>query len=296
MAIQIATSNLARSDIYAATRTVVITAPGLAASAEVTVRVTLSGPSTLTAGDRTIHFEVFSDSAFYTIYTKGDWTFNVAAGQGDYYFVKTLGPFIIPLNADLSVSIKSDNSNDTDVAATTALYTTDADYIANLVAATTSPAADSLAERIKAVDDLAGGATGFAAIDTVADAIKVKTDYLPSVTAGAAGGLFIAGTNAQTTITTSLIVGAITLTTPIQANIAGIKTTALPAEAVSGQDAAGFAKFFDVATPVFTCASVNQTGDSYALANGAAGFVAIDTIVDAIKVVTDKVATVLIVK
>jgi len=36
------------------------------------------------------------------------------------------------------------------------------------------------------------------------DAIKTKTDFLPSVTAGNAGGVFIAGTNAATTITTSL--------------------------------------------------------------------------------------------
>ena len=33
---------------------------------------------------------------------------------------------------------------------------------------------------------------------------------------------------------------------------------------------------------------INQTGDNYALANGVAGFVAIDTVVDAIKVVTDQ--------
>tara|TARA_R110000772_G_C13310276_1_gene440143 strand:- start:3819 stop:4661 length:843 start_codon:yes stop_codon:yes gene_type:complete len=52
-------------------------------------------------------------------------------------------------------------------------------------------------------DVLASGATGFAAIDTVVDAIKVKTDFLPSVTAGGAGGVFIAGTNAATTVTTS---------------------------------------------------------------------------------------------
>ena len=51
---------------------------------------------------------------------------------------------------------------------------------------------------------LAAGATGFAAIDTVVDAIKVKTDFLPSVTAGGNGGVFIAGTNAATTITTAL--------------------------------------------------------------------------------------------
>jgi hypothetical protein len=41
-----------------------------------------------------------------------------------------------------------------------------------------------------------------AKVDTAA--IKVKTDYLPSVTAGAAGGLFIAGSNAATSITTAL--------------------------------------------------------------------------------------------
>jgi hypothetical protein len=37
-------------------------------------------------------------------------------------------------------------------------------------------------------------------VDTVVDAIKVKTDYLPSATAGAAGGVFIAGSNAATTV------------------------------------------------------------------------------------------------
>lgn len=43
-----------------------------------------------------------------------------------------------------------------------------------------------------------------AAVDTEVEAIKTKTDFLPSATAGAAGGLFIAGTNAATTITTAL--------------------------------------------------------------------------------------------
>lgn len=39
--------------------------------------------------------------------------------------------------------------------------------------------------------------------DTANQAIKTKTDFLPSATAGAAGGVFIAGTNAATTVTTS---------------------------------------------------------------------------------------------
>lgn len=44
--------------------------------------------------------------------------------------------------------------------------------------------------------------TGLTASDV--GAIKTKTDFLPSVTAGNAGGVFIAGTNAATTITTAL--------------------------------------------------------------------------------------------
>lgn len=42
--------------------------------------------------------------------------------------------------------------------------------------------------------------TNLETVDTVVDSIKVKTDYLPSATAGATGGLFIAGSNAATTV------------------------------------------------------------------------------------------------
>ena len=49
---------------------------------------------------------------------------------------------------------------------------------------------------------------------TLAAAVKTKTDYLPSATAGAANGLFIAGTNAATTITGGL-------TTSITGNLSG---------------------------------------------------------------------------
>jgi len=51
------------------------------------------------------------------------------------------------------------------------------------------------------------GAATTATLDTIKSdtaAVKVKTDFLPSATAGAAGGVFIAGTNAATSITTAL--------------------------------------------------------------------------------------------
>jgi hypothetical protein len=52
-----------------------------------------------------------------------------------------------------------------------------------------------------------------AAVKTDTAAIKTKTDFLPSATAGAAGGVFIAGSNAATSITTALtanVIGNIT--------------------------------------------------------------------------------------
>lgn len=47
-----------------------------------------------------------------------------------------------------------------------------------------------------------GSVTGLTASDV--GAIKTKTDFLPSATAGAAGGVFIAGANAATSVTTAL--------------------------------------------------------------------------------------------
>lgn len=58
-------------------------------------------------------------------------------------------------------------------------------------------------------------AAGYTAPDNASvTAIKNKTDFLPSASAGAAGGVFIAGTNAATTITTGL-------TTNIVGNVSG---------------------------------------------------------------------------
>jgi len=51
--------------------------------------------------------------------------------------------------------------------------------------------------------------TGY--VDTEIGAIKTKTDFLPSATAGAAGGLTIAGSNAATTFATLTSSGALTI-------------------------------------------------------------------------------------
>jgi hypothetical protein len=74
-------------------------------------------------------------------------------------------------------------------------------------------------------------------IDTEVAAIKTKTDFLPSATAGAAGGLFIAGANAATSITTALtanVIGNITgnLSGSVGSVTAGVTLAAAAVQAI----------------------------------------------------------------
>lgn len=88
-------------------------------------------------------------------------------------------------------------------------------------------ASANLDTQLGAIDDF---------LDTEVAAIKTKTDFLPSATAGAAGGLFIAGTNAATSITTALTanitgnlsgsVGSATVVNGLAANVITAAATA----------------------------------------------------------------------
>lgn len=75
-------------------------------------------------------------------------------------------------------------------------------------------------------------------LDTEVAAIKTKTDFLPSATAGANGGVFIAGTNAATTITTSLTT---TFTGNVTGNVGGNVTGSVGSVASGGISEASFA-------------------------------------------------------
>ena len=72
-----------------------------------------------------------------------------------------------------------------------------------------------------------------------------KTNYLPSVTAGAAGGVFIAGVNAATTFTTLTVVGAVTFQSTFTTTGATVMT--------GGQTISGTSNF-------------PQSGDTYGIA------------------------------
>jgi hypothetical protein len=101
-----------------------------------------------------------------------------------------------------------------------------------------SPTGDSINERVKALDILTeASGTGDLA------AIKTKTGYLPSVTAGGAGGVFIAGSNAATSVATAL-------TANITGNVSGSVGSVTTVSDKTGYalSAAGVDAIYDEAT------------------------------------------------
>lgn len=133
-----------------------------------------------------------------------------------------------------------------------------------------------------------------AAVDTEVAAIKVKTDFLPSATAGAVGGLFIAGSNAATTVnftgTLSGSVGSVTgavgsVTGNVGGNVVGSVASVTGAVgSVTGLTAANL----DVAVST-RLATASYTAPDNATITAIAGYV--DTEVAAIKGVVDKLDT-----
>jgi hypothetical protein len=97
---------------------------------------------------------------------------------------------------------------------------------------------------------------------------------LPDAVAGASGGVAIVGSlMTPSAATIASTVGAQAACEAamlarsgadgaIKAGLEAVKGTALPAESVGGRDAAALGKLLDVATPVLTVASVNQTIDN----------------------------------
>lgn len=79
------------------------------------------------------------------------------------------------------------------------------------------------------------------------DGVRAAMTSLPNATAGTSGGLPVLDASLR-----------------VLANLGAILNTTLT-ETVPGYLAAAFKKLLDVATPVFTAASVNQTGDSFGL-------------------------------
>lgn len=102
------------------------------------------------------------------------------------------------------------------ISATGATNLLDADYEIQLVAFDMYTAIAQTGDAYARLGAPAGASVSADVAASKADtaAIKTKTDFLPSVTAGAAGGVFIAGTNAATTVTAGF-------TTTFTGNITG---------------------------------------------------------------------------
>ena len=109
-----------------------------------------------------------------------------SGGTGDNAAIKTKTDFLPSATAGAAGGVQIAGSN---AATTYVTLTSTGAFTVNGVAAV-SQTGDGFAV-------VKSGGTGDNA------AIKTKTDFLPSVTAGGAGGVFIAGTNAATTVTTS---------------------------------------------------------------------------------------------
>ena len=148
-------------------------------------------------------------------------------------------------------------------------------------------------------------AADVAAVKADTGAIKTKTDFLPSATAGAAGGVFIAGSNAATTanITGNLtgnVSGSVgSVTGAVGSVTAGVTVSTNNDKTGYGLSSAAIQAIWDALTSALTTVGsigkkladwvigTAQTGDVYALANGASGFVAIKGDTAAIKAKTD---------
>ena len=119
-----------------------------------------------------------------------------------------------------------------------------------------APAGASIAADIVTLDDF---------VDTEVAAIKTKTDFLPSATAGAAGGLFIAGSNAATTVNiTGNLTGNVSGSVGSVTGAVGSVTGAVGSIATGGIAAASFA-----AGAINAAAIADGAIDAGAIADGA---------------------------
>lgn len=135
---------------------------------------------------------------------------------------------------------------------------------------------------------ITGVNTNIGTVDTKAGAIKTKTDFLPSATAGASGGLLIAGTNAATSVSiTGNITGNLSGSVgsvsgavgSVSGNVSGNVAGSVGSVATGGISAASFAAgaldaVWSVASRVLT-AGTNIQLPANGLANVTAWTVAI---------------------
>ena len=73
--------------------------------------------------------------------------------SGDYAFNMTFGPYAIDNDDGYSVTVTSDNPNDTGASLGVDIYSDDIEFYLAYRAAEASPTADSIIERVKTVDD-----------------------------------------------------------------------------------------------------------------------------------------------
>lgn len=161
-------------NFFAAGQTVEISLPEDPAEHKVYLRVEMTFQN---VASRTLHVLASNTgiTRYYTeFYVEIDNT-NLEAGDVVHF---QIGPLLIDVSDTLAIQVQSDDSGDTNESMEVFCFSDDLEYYLSWLEAELDPTADSIAQRITAIDDVsgAGGDGDLAAAKTMTTAIKAVTD------------------------------------------------------------------------------------------------------------------------
>jgi len=146
-------------DIYAAMAGVTFSnLPSAPSTHKILVKITLTNLAE--SATRNLRVKATTAGDTYLIYT--DHYISLTNGDADDVLVCQIGPFVYGVGPDLDVTIGSDNAGDTEVDVEITVFSDDPEYYLTCRAAETTPTANSLTARIKAIDTNTGGLGGAA--------------------------------------------------------------------------------------------------------------------------------------
>ena len=146
-------------DIYAAMAGVTFSnLPSAPSTHKILVKISLTNLAE--SATRNLRVKATTAGDTYLIYT--DHYISLTNGDADDVLVCQIGPFVYGVGPDLDVTIGSDNAGDTEVDVEITVFSDDPEYYLTCRAAETTPTANSLTARIKAIDTNTGGLGGAA--------------------------------------------------------------------------------------------------------------------------------------
>ena len=187
-------------DIYAAMAGVTFSnLPSAPSTHKILVKITLTNLAE--SATRNLRVKATTAGDTYLIYT--DHYISLTNGDADDVLVCQIGPFVYGVGPDLDVTIGSDNAGDTEVDVEITVFSDDPEYYLTCRAAETTPTANSLTARIKAIDTNTGGLGGAAMRGT--DGANTVVPDAAGVVATALGLLETHGDDTWATATSTTV-------------------------------------------------------------------------------------------